>query len=122
MKTFRRAVKLKELPLFYIVTSNISREKPKVWLPSLIHKLKRSDKEKDRWIVNGLKHWWMWSVDETFNSSNGVLSLRTFFFCERTLKCWNIHQHDCGHLRKEEETVTMSTDVSEFVNLIESPT
>ena len=31
-------------------------------------------------------------------------NLRTFLFCfyEHPLKCRNNHQHDCGHLRKEE--------------------
>ena len=24
-------------------------------------------------------------------------------FCEHSLRCWNNHQHDCGHLSKEEE-------------------
>ena len=29
-----------------------------------------------------------------------------FWFCEPPQKCWNNHQHDCGHLRKEEEELT----------------
>ena len=29
-----------------------------------------------------------------------------FSFCEHPLKCRNNHQHDCGHLWKEEEELT----------------
>ena len=37
-----------------------------------------------------------------------VLFLRTFCFvlcCEHPQKCRNNHQHDCGHLRKEEDII-----------------
>ena len=37
-----------------------------------------------------------------------VKSLNVDFFYERPLKCRNNHQHDCGHLRKEEVRVTDS--------------